>query len=418
MRAVGLITEYNPFHRGHEHHLRESLRATGAQVSVAVMSGHFLQRGEPALADKWVRAEMALRAGVDLMVELPFPWACNSAPHFARGAVAVLESFGASMEVLCFGSEAGDMAQLRQAHTTLERNESRLEKDIRRRLGQGENYPQARAASVRQADCDEDVAEILSHPNNILGIEYLRALKESGSSLRAETISRIGGGFHDLEPGAQGIASATAIRHRLRQGQDVVAFLPQAVHAPLFEALAKGATPDRGRLLTLLLGRLLQGAKALKPFYLVEDGIENRLAAAAEECSDYDALVAAVKSRHFTRTRVTRMLSHVLLGIERHWMEESLATGPLFITLLGASARGRRYLAHCRKDLQLPLIQNFSRVHAQLKRRYGREAFLFKAALQQLDLQLRATRYYALLQEKWSDGPRGRDYFQSPCMLP
>jgi hypothetical protein len=156
----------------------------------------------------------------------------------------------------------------------------------------------------------------------------------------------------------------------------------------------------------------------LKPFYLVEDGIENRLAAAAEECSDYDALVAAVKSRHFTRTRVTRMLSHVLLGIERHWMEESLATGPLFITLLGASARGRRYLAHCRKDLQLPLIQNFSRVHAQLKRRYGREAFLFKAALQQLDLQLRATRYYALLQEKWSDGPRGRDYFQSPCMLP
>lgn len=418
MRAVGLITEYNPFHRGHEHHLRESLRLTGAQVSVAVMSGHFLQRGEPALVDKWVRAETALRAGVDLVVELPFPWACNSAPHFARGAVAVLNSFGKSMQALCFGSESGNLVQLRQAEAALERDRQGLEKDIRRRLGQGENYPRARAASVRQSGLQEDVAEVLSHPNNILGIEYLRALKESDSTAQAYTVPRIGGGFHDLQPGTHDIASATAIRHRLRQGRNVATFLPQATHTPLFAALARGATPDRERLLTLLLGRLLQGAQAVKPFYLVEGGIENRLAAAAEVCSDCDELVSAVKSRHFTRTRVTRMLSHVLLGVERQWMEESLATGPLFITLLGASARGRRYLAHCRKDLQLPLIQNFSRVHAQLKRRYGRETFLSGAALQQLDLQLLATRYYTLLQEKWPGGPRGRDYFQPPCMLP
>ncbi len=110
MRAVGLITEYNPFHNGHMHHLHESLRVTGAQVSVAVMSGHFLQRGEPALVDKWVRAKMALQAGVDLVVELPLPWATSSAPNFALGAVQSLASLG--VDSLCFGSEIGTIEPL------------------------------------------------------------------------------------------------------------------------------------------------------------------------------------------------------------------------------------------------------------------------------------------------------------------
>ncbi|NIQ97403.1 MAG: nucleotidyltransferase family protein, partial [Desulfuromonadales bacterium] len=142
MRSVGLITEYNPFHNGHLHHLRESRRATGADVSVAVMSGHFLQRGEPALVDKWVRAEMAVAAGVDLVVELPLPWACNSAPYFALGAVQALNDLG--VDALCFGSEVGDLDVLKQCAGLLEEHETLVARRTEALLRRGINYPEAR----------------------------------------------------------------------------------------------------------------------------------------------------------------------------------------------------------------------------------------------------------------------------------
>ena len=128
MTAVGLITEYNPFHNGHLHHLQESRRESGAEVAVAVMSGHFLQRGEPALVDKWVRAEMALRAGVDVVVEIPFPFACNSAPWFARGAVQLLDAFGGAVTSLCFGSETGEIGALQRCSDLLSRHETAIER--------------------------------------------------------------------------------------------------------------------------------------------------------------------------------------------------------------------------------------------------------------------------------------------------
>ncbi len=133
MRTVGLITEYNPFHNGHLHHLQESLRCTGADASVAVMSGHFLQRGEPALVDKWVRTEMALAAGVDLVLELPFPFACNSAPHFAMGAVRTLNALGV-VDTLCFGSETGEVPPLQEIAQLLVDRSDAIDKGTRERL--------------------------------------------------------------------------------------------------------------------------------------------------------------------------------------------------------------------------------------------------------------------------------------------
>ena len=187
MDAVGLITEYNPFHNGHLYHLRESRRASGAEVAVAVMSGHFLQRGEPALFDKWVRTEMALRAGVDVVVEIPFPFACNSAPHFARGAVQLLDAFGGSVSSLCFGSEAGEIDGLQRCSDLLVRHEADLERGSAALLRAGLTFPAARARLVAEL-ADSATAALLASPNNILGLAYLRAINETGSSLRPLTI--------------------------------------------------------------------------------------------------------------------------------------------------------------------------------------------------------------------------------------
>ena len=210
MRAVGLITEYNPFHNGHLYHLQESCRVTSAEVSVAVMSGHFLQRGEPALVDKWVRSEMALAAGVDLVVELPLPWACSSAPDFARGAVHALTDLG--VDSLCFGSEVGEIKPLQACADFLHDNNSAITKKTAELLRQGVNYPQARAQLLTGSLPVELDPEDLSKPNNILGIEYLKTLRHFKSHLSPATIQRVGAGYHDAEIEPDTLASATGIR--------------------------------------------------------------------------------------------------------------------------------------------------------------------------------------------------------------
>lgn len=411
MRAVGLITEYNPLHNGHLQHLRESKRVSGAEVTVAVMSGHFLQRGEPALVDKWVRTEMALRAGVDVVVELPFPWACNSAPHFARGGVAALEALG-RIDALCFGSEAGDLETLQHCADLLHEREEDIARGSEELLRKGISYPEARARVFARLSGDPAQVATLATPNNILGIEYLRALRQADSALQPFTIRRVGAGFHEVAVAEGEIASATGIRRLLQEGRDIAPFLPAAVSAPLFEALALRRNAHGDLHLRLLLNRIYRDASCLQRLYLVDDGIENRLAAVADEAVDFDNLVTAVKSRQLTRTRIQRMLAHILLGVERSDMEAMLASGPLYLHLLGAGARGRQFLATCRKHLALPLVQNFSRIHALLKRRYGAGSRLLQLALRQVELETRATRHYTLLLPGWSGGSRNRDFFE------
>ena len=406
MRAVGLITEYNPFHNGHLHHLRESLRVTGAEVAVAVMSGHFLQRGEPALVDKWVRAEMALRAGVDVVVELPFPWACNSAPQFALGAVRALQALG--VEALCFGSESGEPAALQRCAELLLTEEARIAERTAHLLRRGINYPTARARCLAELGVAD--GELLAAPNNILGIEYLKALRQTGAAIVPHTIPRIGAGFHE-ERAVGDIASATGIRHRLGRGEEVADFIPLSARAPFVAALAAGHVLDEEHLYRLLLARLLRGADSLRRLYQVEEGIAERLYAAACDSDGYAELVAAVKSRHLTRTRVQRLLAYVLNEVKAEEMTAWLESGPLYLHLLGATEKGRAWLAGGRKARTLPLVGNYSRVAALLKKRYGVPSRAFSLAAGMLRLETRATANYTLLMQRWRGGSRARDYF-------
>lgn len=405
MRAVGLITEYNPFHNGHLHHLRESLRVTGAETAVAVMSGHFLQRGEPALVDKWVRTEMALRAGVDVVVELPFPWACNSAPLFASGAVRTLDALG--VDALCFGSESGELAALQRCAELLLTEEARIAERTAHLLRQGVNYPTARARCLGELGVAD--GELLAAPNNILGIEYLKALRRTGAAIVPHAIPRIGAGFHE-ERAVGDIASATGIRHRLGRGEEVADFIPLPAHVPFGRALAAGQVLDEEHLYRLLSARLLRGADSLRGLYQVEAGIAERLYGAACAGEGYAGLVAAVKSRHLTRTRVQRLLAYVLNEVTAEETTAWLKTGPLYLHLLGATEKGRSWLAAGRKARTLPLLGNYSRIVPLLKKRYGATSRAFFLASGMLRLETRATANYTLLMRRWRGGSRVRDY--------
>lgn len=409
MRAVGLVTEYNPFHNGHLHHLRESLRVTGAEASVAVMSGHFLQRGEPAMVDKWVRTEMALAAGVDLVFELPFAFACNSAPHFAMGAVQTLDALGV-VDSLCFGSEAGDLAQLNKVATVLVERQEEIESLTAARLRDGVNYPVARS-EVLIGLLPEVPAEILNSPNNILGIEYLKALYSSNSRIQPYTIKRLGAGYHDTDVKSQ-IASATGMRRMIAAGEEVESLLPQPCRKVLDEALRAGRSLDTVRLFVALQSQMLQESETLNEIYLVDDGIDRRLDLAALKADSFDELVSGIKSRQWTLTRVQRILMYVLLQVKAVEMKAFIQTGPLYLRLLGSSERGRKILARARRRKKLPIIADPARATNTLRKFYRNRSAYQQLAEEMLRLDLRATRIYGLLQGERSGEYLNQDYYQ------
>ena len=409
MRIVGLITEYNPFHNGHLHHLQESLRVADADASVAVMSGHFLQRGEPAMFDKWVRAEMALAAGVDLVLELPFPFACNSAPHFARGAVQTLNSLGV-VDALCFGSELGELGPLQKVAQTLVDHADTVEAGTRELLHRGVSYPAARA-EVLLEKFPELPSETVSSPNNILGIEYLKALQTNSSRMQAFTIMRRGAGYHSTEVTGQ-IASATGIRKRLGEGGDVEALMPEDCFKILSVALEEGRSLDHERLFSSLQTFLLQEMDSLSRTYQVEDGLAQRLIDAAMTASTYLELADAIKSRQWTLTRIQRILSYVLLQVAGDEMSGFLESGPLYLRTLGATEKGRQVLAKARKKRSLPMISDPARAQAILRRFYSGQDDLCRLAERMLACDLRATRIYGLLQKMPQQGHRNQDFFR------
>lgn len=407
MNAVGLITEYNPFHNGHLYHLQQSLEKSGTRVSVAVMSGHFLQRGMPALLDKWIRTEMALAAGVDVVLELPIPWACNSAPCFAAGAVASLAACG--VESFCFGSEHGELAELQSCATFLTSHAAQIEQGTAQALRSGISYPLARSAAVTD---QTGFPDLLATPNNILGISYLQALAQINTPLRPLTIRRIGAGYHDVNVQGE-IASATGIRHLYNQGIDVDMYIPAALRPLLQDALLAGKVLDSNYFFRLLAGRLMDEPSALTHIYQVEDGIASRLCQQARHTSSLAELIDAVKVRHLTVSRIQRILTYIFLNLSAVEVEEQLAYGPSYLRILGATAKGEAFLAATRKVRTLPFLSNLSRAPAHLKKYYGGSSLACRRALSLLSLETRATRHYTLLMQRWAGTDRNRDYYES-----
>ena len=303
-KCVGITAEYNPFHNGHLYHLEQSKLATGAQISVAAMSGNFVQRGHMAICSKWERAEAAVKCGIDLVVEIPTVFACNSAPVFASAAVEILENLGADW--ISFGSESGNIEELKEISRAMNEKEPLIEKLVREKVKEGLSYPRARRDAVALILGDEK-ADLLDLPNNILAIEYLKRIQNA----KPVTVKRQGPGYNELEP-CEDMASASAIRSMVKISKNVETLTPE----PSTEMLKKALHPSEDKIFQIICAKVLTSSREeLDRVFAGGEGLGNKLKNEIRKASAYVQLIQRLKSKRYTRTRIERFISHVLLDI-------------------------------------------------------------------------------------------------------
>lgn len=364
MRTVGVIVEYNPFHNGHLYHLQQAKKVTAADAVVAVMSGYFLQRGEPALVDKWTRAEMALLGGADLVLELPAVFASQPAEWFAYGAVAVLNATGI-VNTLCFGSESGDLTWMQEVARTLAREPSSFRQRLQQYLKEGLSYPDAYGRTLH--DFHPDIPSELAEPNNILGISYLAALRKTESPIRPFTVRREKAGYHQRELTDHHIASATAIRRQWLESGDVNAiepFVPPTTFLLLKDRTEKGIPPLTWESFHHMLFAKLMTAtvEELALYYNVEEGLEHRLLQQLSHSHTVNEYITALKTKRYTWNRLQRVMTAILLGWTKTDVNRTLlAGGPTYLRVLGFSDKGRLLLKQMKKTATLPIITRISK---------------------------------------------------------
>ena len=362
METAGIVAEYNPFHRGHAWHIAETRRRLGGDAPVVcVMSGHWVQRGECALADKWLRAALALDRGADLVVELPTPWAMASAESFARGAVSLLAATGV-VDVLSFGSETGELAPLEDAAAALDG--PGYPERLRAALGRGLSFPAARQEAAGAA--------CLSAPNNNLGVEYLRSLRALGSTIRPLTVPRQGVG-HD-GPAAGGFASASELRRLLRAGRGEEA-------APYLTAPWSGELADMQHIERAVLSRLRtmgEGDWAALPDGGGAEGLPSRLAKAAREAVSLEDFYTRAKTRRYPHARLRRLALAAFLGLRA----AERPAAPPYVRVLGLGGRGRALLRKMKDTCPLPVIVK----PAQARELDGPARTLFESEARYTDL--------------------------------
>jgi predicted nucleotidyltransferase len=401
LKVVGLITEYNPFHNGHKYHIDEAKRITGADYVIAVMSGDFVQRGAPAIIDKYSRSEMALRNGVDLVFELPVCYATSSAEFFAHGAVSLLDKLGL-IDYLCFGSEWGDIRLLQDAATFLLNTPAAFDERLQAFLKDGLTYPAARVKALEATFTSYDntmdghaLTKVLSEPNNILGIEYIKALKRFSSSIIPVTIKRIAAHYHDTElakvnkspeqrneeaPGEarnhKTISSATAIRRAVQHadntehGEFVITkdSVPQDVFQFMQENYRKTYPITEEDFAEILKYKLLmEDNLSLSQYVDISADMADRL----KNISDYNKtiteLIHMIKTKNMTLTRINRAMIHLLLNIRSDSFLEYNQNGFVpYARVLGIRKEASPLLRKIEQAASIPIIKKVSKAKEQL----------------------------------------------------
>ena len=350
MSVIGIVGEYNPLHYGHKHHIAETKRLLGEDCPVVcAMSGDFIQRGEAAVYSKFARAEAAVRSGVDLVLELPPAWALSSAEGFARGAVGLLGSIGVVTH-LSFGSECGEVEPLETLAEIL--LDPLIGADIRRELEAQEGIPFAAARQRAVAKRAGELSGQLETPNNILAVEYIKAVYEQGLSIKPVTVQRFGSGHDKMSE--SGHKSAAEIRRALANGADISASVPGSA----YEIYRREDKLGRGPVLMENLESAMISRLRMLPdsaFAALPDageGLNNRLARAAREESGLDAVIAAAKSKRYALSRIRRMVMCAVLGISADMSRET----PPYARVLAANARGCALLRDMEGKARIPVI--------------------------------------------------------------
>ncbi|NLJ83616.1 MAG: nucleotidyltransferase [Halanaerobiaceae bacterium] len=369
MGTVAVISEYNPFHNGHLYHLKKAREISKADSLIVIMNGNFVQRGEPALLDKWNRTRMALAGGADLVIELPLVYGIRSAEYFARGAVGILDKSNI-VDSIVFGSELGKIEPLQEIARILIDKKRELQEKIQEELAGGKSFPLAREAALQsylQANPDlasfsaSELLEIISEPNNILAIEYLKSLRELTSAITPYTIKRIGSGYHDKKTEGK-YASATAIRELVYRGEldNIKTYLPEEPYHVLIKAIEKGQAPAELEHFSLLLIASIRkfNTKELEKFAELDNGLERRVYREAHRTTDFKNLVRKIKTKAYTWTRIQRNLLHIFFDIKEEDFRLLDRYGPQYIRVLGVRKERTDLLSKLNKKAGLPVIIN------------------------------------------------------------
>lgn len=355
MRIAGIVAEYNPFHLGHQHQIGETRRLLGEDCGiVCVMSGDFVQRGEPAVFSKFARAEAAVQCGADLVIELPLPWYMSSAEHFAGGAVRLLGSLGI-VDALSFGSESGDAALLEETADCLAGTEYRLE--LRRFLNEGLSYAVCRQKAVDKILGSQHAA-ILSHPNDNLAVEYLKAIRRYGLSMEPLAVRRTGAG-HDAVSDKR-IRSGADLRRKLCCGMDIRPFLPPEAYDIFRREMEQGRGPvTLPSMELLILSRLRMLPEEI--FASVPDageGLEHKLSTACGTLPTLEDIYGQVKSKRYTHARIRRMTLSAALGIKKNLLFES----PPYARILAFNDTGSAILRIAKERCGIPILSKPARI--------------------------------------------------------
>ena len=389
MKILGIIAEYNPFHNGHKYQLEKSKEVSGCDFVVAVMSGNFLQRGEPALCDKWLRAEIAVKNGIDLVLELPTAFACNNAEYFAMGAVKLLNGLGC-VSHLAFGSESGKIEELDNVASFISNMSVEIISDIKSEMKLGLSYPVARN-NVFLKNLGEGASSIAKSPNNNLAIEYLKQLKETNSKIKPITIKRQGSEYNDLEINGN-IASATAIREALRKSDfdlnSVVAAIPEAT----FDTLKEWGIDYKPTLYDdffemIRYKALSTNSIEISQIFSISEGLENRIKESAMTAKNISQLIAMIKSKRFTQTRIQRTLIHLLLDLTSNKMNRFMDSSSIYGRVLGISQNGGVLLNKIKTEecSTIPILTNINK-----------EAHKYPNIKELLDFDINASNIYNL----------------------
>jgi predicted nucleotidyltransferase len=415
MQVLAIIAEYNPFHHGHRYLIEAAQKKQNFDGIICVMSPDFVQRGEAAMCSKWARTQMALRGGVDLLIALPFVYAVRSAYYFARGAMEIIAQCGVASH-LAFGSESGDLKQLQYLAQIITEEPEKYKELIKKHLTQGLSFPAARARALHNylKSGDKEMVSLLEEPNNILALEYLRAIYELGLPIQAISIKRKGSGYHDSK--LSQVSSATAIRHALLNSMPldrIAPSLPQYSWEILKREIALGQAPINSALLeTAILSRLrTMSRQEIKQIYEVSEGLENRIYEAAHSCGTLEGLRQYIKSRRYNMTRINRILLYALLGITQSMIAELDQQGPSYIHVLGFSPRGRIILQQMKNRCRIPV---FSR-GKDLKRFYEENRGYPPGDM--LEVDIKAADIYRLFMPNPQARAGGREFTTSPFRI-
>ena len=359
--VLGMICEYNPFHNGHLYHLNEAKKLTNSDYSVAVISGNFSQRGEPAIVSKWVRTEMALKCGVDLVLELPTIYSISSAENFAYGAIKILDSLNI-VDYITFGSECGDISILDDIVQVLIEEPKAYRTLLSHELSTGVSFPKAREKALMMYLANmRRFANVLSSPNNILGIEYLKALKKQNSIIQPVTIKRQEAEHNNnMFTSSSRFASGSAIRSACISTNidNLQKYMPEDSFYLLEDCLKKGnfvkdlSVFDKEILYTLR--KMSTSEIANLPD--VSEGLEYAIKNAVNSCNSVVELLTLIDTKRYTKTRLQRILLYAILGISKDDMQLSKKITP-YIRVLGFNENGKELISEAsRRNSKLNLI--------------------------------------------------------------